>query len=121
MFCPNCRSEYREGFTVCAECNVALVPELPPEPEPEYVEWVTVLTTSDESSALVAETVLEAAEIPCAIKGEGLEEIFPTMNAKEVQVPVEYEEEARQLLEAEAFPKEAGEFDVDTGNEDEQE
>ncbi len=32
MFCPKCRYEYREGFSKCADCGVALVPELPPEP-----------------------------------------------------------------------------------------
>jgi hypothetical protein len=25
MFCPACQAEYREGFTVCADCNVPLV------------------------------------------------------------------------------------------------
>jgi len=25
MFCPRCQSEYREGFTHCADCDVALV------------------------------------------------------------------------------------------------
>ena len=29
-WCPKCRSEYREGFTECADCRVALVDELPP-------------------------------------------------------------------------------------------
>ena len=30
MFCPNCRAEYREGFTRCSDCNVELVNVLPP-------------------------------------------------------------------------------------------
>jgi hypothetical protein len=25
MICPNCESEYREGFTRCSECNVDLI------------------------------------------------------------------------------------------------
>jgi len=29
MFCPNCKAEYREGFTRCADCDVGLVHELP--------------------------------------------------------------------------------------------
>ena len=28
MFCPQCETEYREGFTTCSDCGVALVSEL---------------------------------------------------------------------------------------------
>jgi hypothetical protein len=29
MFCPECRAEYRPGFTHCADCDVDLVHDLP--------------------------------------------------------------------------------------------
>jgi hypothetical protein len=31
VFCPQCKAEYRQGFTRCADCDVELVPELTPE------------------------------------------------------------------------------------------
>jgi len=30
MYCPNCKAEYRQGFTRCADCDVELVQEPPP-------------------------------------------------------------------------------------------
>jgi hypothetical protein len=38
MFCPRCGGEYREGFTRCADCGVALVEALPEELELEVEE-----------------------------------------------------------------------------------
>lgn len=29
MFCPECKAEYRQGFTHCADCDVELVAQLP--------------------------------------------------------------------------------------------
>src|SRR5690242_11312210 len=29
MFCPVCKTEYREGFNICSDCNVELVDALP--------------------------------------------------------------------------------------------
>jgi hypothetical protein len=33
MYCPKCRTEYTKGFNTCADCEVALVEELPPAGE----------------------------------------------------------------------------------------
>ena len=41
-WCPNCKNEYREGITECADCGVELVDELPEE-EDEYKEPVPVV------------------------------------------------------------------------------
>jgi hypothetical protein len=35
MFCPKCKSEYVKGITVCKECNVPLVDNLPEKEGPE--------------------------------------------------------------------------------------
>jgi len=33
MICPQCETEYREGFATCADCKVPLVCELPADEE----------------------------------------------------------------------------------------
>lgn len=100
MFCPKCRSEYREGYTECEECRVPLVDELPPEPEGEYVDWVTVLTTLDHNTVMVATSLLGDAGIPVFVKGEGLKNILMIQTPEEVQVLPENVAEARLLLES---------------------
>jgi hypothetical protein len=38
MFCPLCRTEYRPGFTRCADCDVDLIEALPVGQAPEVLE-----------------------------------------------------------------------------------
>ncbi len=107
MFCPDCAAEFREGITVCADCDVALTPEPPPEPTVEPYE--TVLETSEVSVIPVIKTALEAAGIPFRTRGEGLMNIFPSealgavmhsaAGEVRIRVPVSRAEEARRLLE----------------------
>lgn len=48
MFCPECRAEYRPGFTRCSDCGVDLVHELP-EPDTRAQkpkrDWLSMLPT----------------------------------------------------------------------------
>lgn len=59
-FCPRCRSEYREGFARCADCDLDLVPALPEAPV--AAGWVEVFRGTS-LQADVAASSIEAAGI----------------------------------------------------------
>ncbi len=108
MFCPECRKEYREGFTSCYDCGVSLVAELAPEPTVEYVDLVTVFTTGHEGIVALARSILDSASIEYSLKGESLQDLFamgrigsgfnPVVGPVEIQVRKDDEEKARILL-----------------------
>jgi Putative prokaryotic signal transducing protein len=77
MYCPECRSEYREGFVQCADCEVPLVDTLPQE-EPEHpdLQFVTVLETGDPGEIALAESILLEAGIPYYKKGDQIQDLF---------------------------------------------
>lgn len=61
MFCPQCRVEYRPGFTHCTDCDVDLVHELPENDEDPFCSF-----WRGDDPRLHAEpcTVLDEKEIP---------------------------------------------------------
>jgi hypothetical protein len=81
-WCPKCRIEYRDGFTVCADCGTALVDELSPPTDDHKVEHkltgpfspdddlVHVVTTNASDAELIAGQ-LRGAGIPAAVFGVG--------------------------------------------------
>jgi len=99
MFCPKCGDEKREEFAVCPVCNVPLVEELPPEPEPKYIEFVTVFKTGNQADIPIVTSIFEAAEIQYFVKGELLSIAYGTLTGPvEIQVGEDDVEEARALL-----------------------
>jgi len=80
MFCPQCGTEYRDGFFRCADCQVALVDKLPPpESTPPRVlpsQLVTILQTGDPFLLGVAKSLLDSESILYLAKGEALQDLF---------------------------------------------
>ncbi len=108
MFCPKCKYEYVESIKECPDCKMPLVEELPPEPEPAFVELVTVFAAGNPATIAVAKSILEDAGIRYFAKGENLQDLFtlgtfgtrfnPLMGPVQIQVAKDDAETARELL-----------------------
>jgi hypothetical protein len=104
----------------CPDCEVELVPELPPELELAEGNLVTVLETGDVSLLPVVKSVLRAAGIPFFVQGDEAMGVLPVGRlgvggissgghglAAIVLVPGDREDEAREILTQ--LPETAGE------------
>jgi hypothetical protein len=106
VYCPECRVEYREGSTECADCRVALLAGTPP-PEAESafdpdLELVVVLETCDAFALALAKGLLGEAGIPFFVLNELsmlVTDVDPMLRKwVRVQVASDREAEARDLL-----------------------
>jgi len=79
MYCPKCRSEYREGFTKCADCDVPLINELPPEPKSEFLDLEEVLSTADPGQIALAKSLLDRENIRYVVQGEHFSAMQPSI------------------------------------------
>ena len=60
-FCPQCNAEYIENVSICADCQVALVPERQIEDAVEYINWEVVHQVPNEVVGNIIKSVLESA------------------------------------------------------------
>jgi hypothetical protein len=110
VICPECENEYREGFTRCSDCDVALVESLDDVGEMPLDDSVLVPLTIEKSGDLVG-LLLEALEsrqigyviqagtaIP-VLDGEEEPENAPFPWIARIWVTPDKAEEARELLE----------------------
>jgi|SRR5208337_4320106 len=70
MFCPKCRAEYQPGYTKCSDCDIDLVPELPPLTPPEFLEFDEVLSTNSPSDVAFLKSILDEDNITYFFQGE---------------------------------------------------
>lgn len=66
-FCPKCREEFREGFSICQDCNVALVAALENDEDPTQ-ELAVVCSLTQEDVAYIIRGYLESEDIPCVLE-----------------------------------------------------
>jgi hypothetical protein len=106
MYCPQCRVEFRDGFTECSDCHVPLSAGTP-SPEVDSFDptlgLVVVLETDDGVQLALAKGLLEEAGIPFFVLGQ-IATLVQDVDAflhkwVRVQVPRDREAEARELLE----------------------
>jgi Putative prokaryotic signal transducing protein len=98
MFCPKCKSEYREGFSVCADCNVELIEELPPEKEPEFIEYEEILGTYNPADIMIIKSILDAENITYYFNAEHFMYVRPMAEPARLMVAKEDVETAKEIV-----------------------
>jgi len=100
MFCPNCRSEYREGFYKCSDCGADPVDQLPPEQTSKvgYVELVEVYSTYQQGDIAFIKSVLDGEGITYIFEGESSIMLVAGGAYARLLVKVEEADRARELL-----------------------
>jgi hypothetical protein len=98
MFCPKCRAEYREGFSLCLECNTALVDTLPPEEKPEFVEYVEIMGTYNPADVALIKSILDAEKITYYFNAEHFMNVRPLAEPVRLMVKADDAQKARELL-----------------------
>lgn len=97
MFCPKCKSEYREGFNICADCGIELIEELPSEADLEYVELITIASTNNLGLIALAKSILDSEGISYFIND--VQKYIPGCNQfVPIQVPISDAVNAKELL-----------------------
>lgn len=86
MICPECGSEYREGFTRCNGCDVDLVDVEPAEPD---VVLVSIFQSTNPAIIPLAESLLRDADIEFVTSGNSMHALQGGIGNPFV-VPVEF-------------------------------
>lgn len=98
MFCPRCRAEYREEYTVCADCGVALVPAPPEIASADPGDFVTVFASSNPGEIALVESLLAEAGILHIAQGETAGAMLLGVTEVSFLVPESRRREALALL-----------------------
>ena len=101
MYCPKCRTEFREGFFECSDCFIPLVENLPPEEPksiPEYIDFKEIMTSYDLGELAIIKSILDDHQITCLVQGEHFSSYYGGIPTR-IMVPKDNVNEAIDLLQ----------------------
>ena len=101
MFCPECHSEYRPGFSRCGDCDVALVTELPKRDAVNLTCLSHVWTGKSQQRCLWICKNLRVAEIPYEVEQSHHQRLMAVEERYRISVPKQLVERARQIAKGE--------------------
>ncbi len=107
MFCPKCKSEYREGFYKCADCGSDLVYQLPPEifDNSRGEDFVEVFSTYQQGDISFIKSILDGEGITYFFQGESSVMLIAAGAYARLLVKAEDAERAREILQDLGFLK----------------
>jgi len=102
-YCPECLDEFQKWVKVCPDCGVALVEELPEEPEiePNDEPLVHIATAPNPMIGAMWKGILENEGIFSLVGSGNLrasQYIFAFDSGSKIYVLASHEEEAREIL-----------------------
>jgi len=104
MFCPKCKSEYREGFYKCADCGVYLVSELPQASADESGdEFVQVFSTYSQGEIAFIKSVLDGEGITYFFQGDNPSMLIAAGAYARLLVKADEAGRAREILQELGF------------------
>jgi hypothetical protein len=102
-YCPECRDEFQDWVTVCPDCKVALVAQLPVQHKGEQTgePLVQIATAPNESVASMWSGILEEQGIRCLLKSANLRAAtyaFTYNMTCQIHVLASQAEQAKEIL-----------------------
>ena len=72
MFCPRCKTEYREGSYTCADCGADLIDQLPQEASDHVSnnDFVEVFSTYHQDDISFLKSIFDGEDISYFFQGE---------------------------------------------------
>ena len=98
MFCPECRAEYRPGFTHCTDCDVDLVAELPKSESDDCAKFSHVWTGKDQDRCLALCKDFRAKGIPFKVEQSRHQYLKGLDEQYRISVPSDFSHRARRVV-----------------------
>jgi len=102
MICPQCKVEYRDEITQCADCQIPLVDPSALENDADAaeneLEYVPVISTSNFGDIALIKSLLDAEGMTYFVEGENFNTVSPWIQPVRFLVREDSFEKAREVL-----------------------